>query len=230
MSLKSDVEALGDVTVAGLAAAHDHFVYTKKLWRIVDVEVRRRGRKIVLSNTVTGTRLTELDLLPVAQASVNDYLPSATVQQFVSLTETFLTDLVRLWLTAFPAHLKGQVDVQTVVAAPDKAAILRLLVDQYVVSMGYKRPAEWFKQLNTIVSLNLPADAEIEQFAEFKASRDVLVHNRGVVTQLYLDKAGARARAALGQPLDLPDPYLHDGWRLCRKIVVDIGTAAAMKA
>lgn len=230
MSLKSDVEALGDVTVAGLAAAHDHFVYTKKLWRIVDVEVRRRGRKIVLSNTVTGTRLTELDLLPVAQASVNDYLPSATVQQFVSLTETFLTDLVRLWLTAFPAHLKGQVDVQTVVAAPDKTAILRLLVDQYVVSMGYKRPAEWFKQLNTIVSLNLPADAEIEQFAEFKASRDVLVHNRGVVTQLYLDKAGARAGAALGQPLDLPDPYLHDGWRLCRKIVVDIGTAAAMKA
>jgi hypothetical protein len=47
MSLRTDVESLRHATVAGLAAAHDHFVYTKKLWRIVDVEVRRRGRKIV---------------------------------------------------------------------------------------------------------------------------------------------------------------------------------------
>ena len=95
MSLRSDVEALRDSTVAGLAAAHDHFAYTKKLWRLIDVEIRRRGRKIVLSNTVTGSRVTERDLLPVAQASVNGYLPSATIQQFASLTETFLTDLVR---------------------------------------------------------------------------------------------------------------------------------------
>ncbi len=58
--------------------------FTKKVWRIVDVEVRRRGRKIVLSNTVTGSRLTEQDLLPVARASVNGYLPSATIQQFYS--------------------------------------------------------------------------------------------------------------------------------------------------
>ncbi|HSZ56673.1 MAG TPA: hypothetical protein VK797_13480 [Tepidisphaeraceae bacterium] len=224
------MESLRDATVAGLTAAHDHFVYTKKVWRIVDVEVRRRGRKIVLSNTVTGTRLTETDLLPVAHASVNDYLPSATIQQFASLTETFLTDLVRLWLTAYPMHLKGQVDVQTIVAAPDKAAILRPLIDQHVLSMSYKRPSEWFRLLNGIVALNHPSDSEIEQFAEFKASRDVFVHNRGIVTEVYLDKAGGRARAALGRPLDLPDPYLHDGWRLCRKIVTDVGTAAALKA
>lgn len=230
MPLKTDVETLRDATLAGLAAAHDHFVYTKKVWRIVDVEVRRRGRKILLRNSVTSTRLNEGDLLRVAHSSVNDYLPLAAVQQFVSLTETFLTDLVRMWLTEYPAHLKGQVDVQTIVAAKDKAAILRPLIDQHVLSMGYKRPSEWFRHLNGIVILGLPSDAEIEQFAEFKASRDVFVHNRGIATEIYLEKAGRRARAALGQPLELPDTYLHDGWRLCRKIVTDVGTAAAIKA
>src|SRR5690349_19280168 len=119
MALRSDVEALRDGAVAGLAAAHDHFVYTTKVWRIVDVEVRRRGRRIVLRNNVTGKRLTQLDLLAVGQSSIYEYLPKATIQQFVSLTESFLTDLVRLWLTAYPAHLKGQVDVATVVSAPD---------------------------------------------------------------------------------------------------------------
>jgi hypothetical protein len=224
------VESLRDATVAALAAAHNHFVYTKKLWRFVDVEVRRHGRRIVLSNTVTGSRVTERDLLPIAQTSVNDYLPSATVQQFASLTESFLTDLVRLWLTAHPMHLKGQVDVQTVVAAPDKAAILRALTDQYVLAMSYKRPTEWFRQLNGIVTVNCPTEPEVEQFSELKATRDVLVHNRGIASETYLDKAARLARAALGQPLDLPDAYLHEGWRLCRKIVTDVGTAAAARA
>lgn len=88
-------------------------------------------------------------------------------------------------------------DVQAIVAAPDKAAILRPVVDQYVLSMGYKRPSEWFRQLNGIVSLNCPTDAEAARFSEFKATRDVFVHNRGIVTEIYLDKAATLARAAL---------------------------------
>jgi hypothetical protein len=230
MTLKSDVEILRDVTVADLAASHDHFTYTKKLWRIVDVEVRRRGRKIMLQNTVTGSRLTEQELLSFAQTSVNDYLPSATIQRFVSLTETFLTDLVRLWLTAHPSHLKGQVDVQAIIAAHDKAEIFHPLIDQYVLSMGYKRPSEWFKQLHGIIAINHPSVTEIELFSEFKATRDVFVHNRGIVTEIYMGKSGTHARASVRQLLDLKDTYLHDGWRLCRKIVTDVGTAALGKA
>ena len=48
MSLRSDVEVLRDETVVALAAAHDHFVYTKKIWRIVDVEVRRPHDAVAL--------------------------------------------------------------------------------------------------------------------------------------------------------------------------------------
>jgi hypothetical protein len=229
MGLQSDIENLRDSSIAGLEAAHDYFIYTKKLWRVVDLEVRR-GRKIVLSNTITGSRVSDQDLLPIAQASVNDYLPSATIQLFISLTETFLTELVQRWLTAYLAHLKGQVDVQVIVAAKDKAAMLRPLIDQYVLSMGYKRPSEWFKQLHGIVVINHPTVGEIEQFSEFKATRDVFVHNRGIATEIYLDKAAAKARAALGHPLNLPDTYLHDGWRLCRRIISGVGTEAAARA
>jgi hypothetical protein len=230
MALKPDVEGLRDTTLAALTGAHDNFVYTKMLWEIADRDVRNRGRRIVLRNAVTGSRVSKRDLAQTIHASTTDYLPQATIQQFASLTETFLTDLLRLWLTAYPAHLKGQVDVQVIVAAADKAAMLRPLIDQVVLGMAYKRPAEWFKQLDAIVTLNCPGAVEIEQFAEFKATRDVFAHNRGIVSQTYLDKTGPTARAPLGNPLQLPDSYLHDSWRLCRKIVADVGTAATAKA
>jgi hypothetical protein len=230
MALRADVEALRDATIAALSAAHDHFVYTKKVWRIVDIEIRRRGKRIRLDNKVTGSVITERELLRVAQMSANDYLPAATIQQFASLTEAFLGDLVRLWLRAHPAHLKGQLDVQMIVAAPDKAAILQALIDQYVLAMSYKGPREWFKQLGMIVSLNHPTIRELDRFAEFKATRDAFVHTRGIATVVYLEKAGSLARARDGAPLDLPDEYVHEAWRLCGKIVQDVGTEAALKA
>jgi hypothetical protein len=183
-----------------------------------------------LENKETRTTITELDLPRVAQTAANDYLPAATLQQFASLAETFLTELMRLWVTSHPTHLKGEVPVQLIVAAPDKAAILRPLIDQYVLGMGYKSPREWFKQLSSIVSLNHPSEAEIDQFAEFKATRDVFVHNRGIVTAIYTAKAGSLTRAPVGAPLDLPDAYLHAAWRLCSKIITDVGTDAAAKA
>jgi hypothetical protein len=141
-----------------------------------------------------------------------------------------LADLVRLWVIAYPFHFRTPVDVQTIVTAPDKAAILEAMADAYVTSLAYKTPREWFKQMNAIVSLGVPADAQIDAFAELKATRDVFVHNRGIANDTYLRKAGPMARAIEGQPIDLPDPYVHDAWRLCQSIVTDVGTAAAARA
>ena len=66
--------------------------------------------------------------------------------------------------------------------------------------------------------------------AEIKASRDILAHNRGVVNQTYLEKAGSRSRYKLGQRLEVPEPYLHDTWLLIRGVVQDLATAAIAKA
>ncbi len=82
-------------TVSALAAAHDHFIYSKKLWHIAEADVRFHVRRVVLNSNVTGSRVKEQDLSKIANDSVNKYLPSATIQHLVSLTETFLSALPR---------------------------------------------------------------------------------------------------------------------------------------
>ena len=76
-------------------------------------------------------------------------------------------------------------------------------------SLKYKRPADWFKDLNDRVNLNRLAAEQIERLAEIKASRDILVHNRRIVNETYCDKAGTRARYAVGQRLKIQEPYLR---------------------
>jgi hypothetical protein len=84
--------------------------------------------------------------------------------------------------------------------------------------------------LNDRVKLGCPTEEQIERLTEVKASRDILIHNRGVVNATYLDKAGPRARYKLGQRLEIPEPYLRETWQLIRDVVGDLATAAIAKA
>jgi len=232
MSLRSDVLALRDEAAANLTGAHDHLAYSQGLW--LDLLARRGGKyhrgRVVLSNPVTGQAVLGNELRSVVTESVELNLPSAAIQQFTSITEAFLADLVRLWLTAYPSHLKGKVDIKDIVVAHDKDAIVQRVIDAHVGALTYKSPHDWFEQINAMVALGAPAPVDVYNFAEVKATRDIFVHNRGIVNETYVRKAGSLARATVGQPLDLPDPYVRSAWELCERLTQDVGTAAAARA
>jgi hypothetical protein len=68
---------------------------------------------------------------------------------------------------------------------------------------------------------------DIERFSEIKATRDVLVHGQGVANAYYIDKAGKSARANVGEPLLIPEPYHQKSWELICKLTREIGTGLA---
>src|ERR1051326_4276032 len=90
-------------------------------------------------------------------------------------------------------------------------------------------PRAGFSYLEDRAKLGCPTPEEIERIAEAKASRDLLAHNRGVVTKTYELKAGRLARSKEGQRMDIPDPYHRETWELLRKVSSDIANAAIAK-
>ncbi len=104
-----------------------------------------------------------------------------------------------------------------------------MVIGRELNELAYKKPTEWFTYLEQIAKLGCPTSAEIEQIAEAKASRDLLVHNQGGVNQVYLDKAGRLARFQLNQRIDIPDHYHRATWELLCEVVADIADSAAAK-
>ncbi|MEE8452538.1 MAG: hypothetical protein V3R99_11510, partial [Thermoguttaceae bacterium] len=165
------------------------------------------------------------------QPYVADYLVTATFQHFISLFEDFFFDLLRLWLSAYPKSLeKRQVDFKTVLDAGDKHAITRAVVDKELNELKYKKLEDWFEYAEGLVSLGCPTAAEIETLAEIKASRDILVHNKGIANTIYAAKAGKSARYTDGETLEVPENYHRESWEMITKIVRDVSEAAAKKA
>ncbi len=252
MALADDIRALRDRALAELHAAHDYFSDTKIAWGIIRESVRDGnkftirtipdiaialeppmlgGSSPVLQSNQTGTETTEAELASRAREYIKQQLPEATFQQFISILEAFIVDFMRLWLVSHPESLSNkQVDFKTVLELPDRDAITRFVVDKEVNEITYKSPASWFEYMDEKMKLGVPTTAERQKFTEAKASRDVLVHNRGIANKIYESKAGALARYKAEERIDIPGDYHKDRWELIRKLVTDISDAAIAKA
>ncbi|HQU45154.1 MAG TPA: hypothetical protein PK867_20230 [Pirellulales bacterium] len=230
MSLSTDLQDHRDSVLAELAAVHDYYVNTKRAWRIVQGMVARRGRFSAF-NAVTGNRTTEQDLPQKAQLYIADYLAGATFQQFVSLFEDFAFGVMRLWLLVYPQRLaRKQVPASLVLGAPNLEAVKIGMVNRELNEIRYRSVREWFVEFEQMVKLGCPTGDEIEQLAEIKASRDVLVHSRGVANATYEEKAAGRKRHVASEKLEIPETYHRESWELIRKVVTDVSTAALTKA
>jgi hypothetical protein len=230
MGLADDIQALGDQSLAALDASHDYYAYSKRVWRILQRLVSQ-GREFTFRNMTTGKKVDERELAGLAQRYVTDYLPSFNFQHFVSLFEEFFFGLLGVWLAAYPESLsKKQLELSTVLDAPDKAAITRVVVDKELDDLKRKSVREWFEYLDKAVKLGCPTTDEIESIAEMKASRDILVHNKGIVNQVYVRKAGNRSRYAVGENLEIPPRYHGQCWETMSKVVRDLTGGAVKKA
>ena len=61
---------------------------------------------------------------------------------------------------------------------------------------------------------------ERARVAEAKATRHLLVHNRGIVNGIYLQKAGSFARFKLGESASVTMVYARDSWQALSSTVL----------
>ena len=72
----------------------------------------------------------------------------------------------------------------------------------------YAAPAEYLQYLNNILRRRIASEA-MELFTEAKACRDIIVHAQGIINERYVEKAGALARAHVGERLPIDLPYFN---------------------
>ncbi len=227
MSIVDDLTGLTERSRRELDAISDFLAHSKEIWQLFQADVAVRRRLLTYTNQDTGTTVDQAELVALSRRYVNDYLAAFAFQRFVAIFETFFFDFLRVLLAHNPRRLgRKQVDFAIVLAAPDREAIVFAVIDKELNELKYERVRVWFDYLETTIHLGCPTPDEVEGLAEIKASRDVLEHNAGVANAIYLAKAGARARHAIGEVIEISDAYLLASWSLLRKVVGDVSSAA----
>jgi len=140
------------------------------------------------------------------------------------VTEDYLAQILTIILKWFPQKLKitaggvqteRKVDLDMVLEVDDLDELLSRTIEKRLVSISYVSPEQHFGYLEAILSFELPEDVKTD-YAEVKATRDLLVHNSGIVNRIYLRKVGEKARASEKDLIPLDDEYFSESIR-CMK-------------
>jgi hypothetical protein len=226
MAVTDDLRAITECAERELDAVHDFFEHSKIVWRSFQILVDQ-GHRISAENLATGTRIDQDGLVRLAPQYTREYLATFTFRQFVSAFEAFLFNFLHRLLLHNPWQFsERQLDFGTVLKAASRDEILSGVILRQLNELKYEHLREWFAVVNKAVKLDCPAEDEIDALAEIKATRDILEHNAGVVNEIYLRKAGKRARYGIGDHVELEDAYHLESWRLLKKVVRDVMSAA----
>jgi hypothetical protein len=231
MGMAEDLRQIGDRARGDLIAVHGFLSHSSKVW---DSFARFVGQGHTLSetSTATGTTVDQDDLVRLAPDYTRLYLATFTFKQFVATFEAFFFDFLHRVLRHNPWQFaRSQLDFEVVLKAQDRDEVIALVLGKQLNELKYEGPREWFAALNKAVRLDCPRDDEIDSLAEIKATRDLFEHNAGVVNDVYLRKAGKKARYPLGKLAEIDGPYHLASWSLLKKLVDDLsGTAIARLA
>ena len=163
------------------------------------------------------------------KAIYNHYITVGLFEAFLvnslSRFEWFLVDVLAEFFAHYPLRLTEK--VQGVPACPDispkalveaasKDQLLKSLIREHLSSVFRQRPSVYMTYIAKL--LGADNDPSFLDYYEIAATRDLIVHNSRIANQLYLDKAGSKARGALGKKLPVDQAYYYNALAKMKKV------------
>ena len=150
----------------------------------------------------------------------NSQLALNGIYQLVTIMETVLGDLLRIVLMKFPSKIgsKRSIKSSAILSATSIEELQLHTIDSLLNEIAYKSPKEYAKEFEHFMSINLLECPAYHRYIETKATRDIYIHNRGNVNEVYLSKSGSHARAKSGEALPINTVYFLESFESCIQI------------
>lgn len=221
-----------DITNEALKKFND--IYEFRVFTIFSYQISKefleKGNSIPLVIKETNQKADGTIILEKLAKYKKSYLLELSFQHLVSLLEAWFFDLLRFILSdTKKLNKNSKIDIGEIVNLKNKEEIIQRIIDREINELQYKNPRDWFANLWKFVKINEPKQDEIEQISEIKASRDILVHNKGIANQIYLNKSGKLARVEENEVIPITLEYFHNSWALLKDVTQKVGNLVAAK-
>lgn len=160
---------------------------------------------------------TDVELKKIFDRYIDKDLYTNFIIASVSQLESFLADILRYVILCYPQKLS--IKIQGILTSKDMPLdfltgsntikeALEKAIDRRVNEVFRASPDLYFKYFEEVTGVKI-AEEVFEDYIEIKATRDLLVHNTGKINQIYLNKAGKKARGKNGDILKVDDQYFE---------------------
>jgi hypothetical protein len=160
-----------------------------------------------------GSLRTDQDLGDVFRAQCDRGIFETNIVSVISRVEAFLQDCLAIVITHHPGKLailgdKG-IPLDLFLEHPSRDDLFEAIIALRCQELLFAKPKDYLSKLCKVLSIEIREDI-LDHFIEAKASRDVIIHNRGAINKLYIEKAGTRTRGQVGEELVIDEQYFSD--------------------
>lgn len=150
----------------------------------------------------------------------------------VAQVEGYLNDVIsttlqfdnrRLLISVQGIDAVKKIDVSEILSSDSKDALIRTLIKQQLTALFYASPALQFEYIKKVLEVELKENIQNE-WIELKATRDLIVHNYGVVNEVYIRKCGSYSRGELGEKIVVDRLYFENAVAKMKSIIGIIGS------
>lgn len=170
-------------------------------------------------------RRTDKELKEIYDRFTSTGLFESFLVRSLSQFESFLADLLIVFLEHYPLRITETaqgipacpgVSAKDLMAAQNKEALVRRVLDDHVSNVFRQRPSLYMSYLSKLLSVK--DDPSFADYYEVAATRDIVVHNNGIINALYLEKAGVKARGVLGEKVAIDEEYFSSALAKLKKV------------
>jgi hypothetical protein len=126
-----------------------------------------------------------------ADAVLKKLLFASAVDDF----QTYLSSLLLEILSHSPKAMFGKkFDARLLFESPDLESAKRRIVDRFILDLGYKSTQELTEFLSDVFGLkSLDNPLTKKRLNRIVQVRNIITHNRGIVSQFYLHRSGSKS-------------------------------------
>lgn len=163
----------------------------------------------------------------VIRRAINQDLYYSVFVFLVAQVEAYLNDIISLTLKFDNRRLKTRVqgiehtkniDIEDVLDCDSKDDLINSIIKKELVSLFYASPAQQFEYMRRVLGVEL-ADEIKNNWIEFKATRDLIVHNSGIINDVYLRKCGSFGRGTLGKQISIDKKYFEHAIAMMKSLI-----------
>ena len=143
-------------------------------------------------------------------ASAEDYL--SKIMEYILKTDTD-----RLKCTISGVNMVNSISVVELIDN-NKEDIIDSVIKQRLENLFYASPQKQLEYLDKALGISVDKDIW-GTWIEIKARKDIIVHNNGIVNQIYLDKAKEYAKFSKGQEGLIDIQYFNDTIAFLKRMI-----------
>lgn len=140
----------------------------------------------------------------------------------VSWFEGFLNDVIGEFLICFPIKLDNKsYKIKDIIKDGSITNTIKNIIERRVADISYQNINDMFKDYSDYLSIDFESyKSDLVFIQEIKATRNIYIHNNGLVNSTYLDTAGAQSRTSeINTKLIINKTYIENVFALFNKFL-----------